>query len=65
MRRKLRETDRLVEALSDVIRGEVIGQWLVRPNEAFGGLTPLEVIERGEIDRVWRMVYELGSGMPG
>ncbi|HUG89588.1 MAG TPA: antitoxin Xre/MbcA/ParS toxin-binding domain-containing protein [Planctomycetaceae bacterium] len=60
MRRRLREIDRLVEALSGVIGGEVIGAWLVRPNEAFGGLKPLEVIKRGEIDRVWRMVYELG-----
>jgi len=26
--------------------------------------TPLQVIERGETDRIWRMVYELESGEP-
>ena len=25
---------------------------------------PLQVIERGETDRIWRMVYELDSGEP-
>jgi hypothetical protein len=38
---------------------------VARLNHAFGGLKPLEVIERGEIDRLWNMVYELRSGMPG
>jgi len=28
------------------------------------GSTPLQVIERGETDRIWRMVYELESGEP-
>ena len=35
------------------------------PNPAFDGSTPLQVVERGETDRVWRMVYELESGEPG
>ena len=25
----------------------------------------LEVVERGEMDRIWRMLYELESGQPG
>jgi hypothetical protein len=33
-------------------------------NPAFDGSTPLQVIERGETDRIWRMVYELESGEP-
>ena len=40
-----------------------LGDWLKAPNPGFGGLKPLEVIERGQIDRVWRMVYRLESGM--
>jgi hypothetical protein len=28
-------------------------------------LKPIEVIERGEIDRLWEMVYRLRSGIPG
>jgi hypothetical protein len=35
------------------------------PNEAFSGLKPIELIERGEIDRLWDTVYRLRSGMPG
>lgn len=39
--------------------------WLKSPNQAFGGSQPLQVIERGEIDRLWRMVYFLESGAAG
>jgi hypothetical protein len=35
-----------------------------KPNPAFGRLTPLQVIELGEIDRLWSMVHDLGSGQP-
>jgi hypothetical protein len=37
--------------------------WLATPNEAFDGLKPLEVIERGEIDRLWNMIFHLESGV--
>jgi hypothetical protein len=40
------------------------GHWLDTPNDGFGGLKPLEVIERGEIDRLWNMIYYLESGVP-
>ena len=32
---------------------------------AFDGLKPLEVIERGEIDRLWNMIFYLESGVAG
>jgi hypothetical protein len=35
------------------------------PNPAFDGSTPLQVIERGESDRLWKMIYALESGDPG
>ena len=31
---------------------------------AKGGLKPIEVIERGEVDRIWQMIYYLRSGVP-
>jgi len=34
------------------------------PTDAFDGLKPLEVIERGEVDRLWRMIYLLEAGLP-
>ncbi len=33
--------------------------------DAFDGLKPLEVIEGGEIDRLWEMMYRLKSGESG
>jgi hypothetical protein len=35
-----------------------------RYRHAVDGSTPLQVIERGETDRIWRMIYELQSGAP-
>ncbi len=43
---------------------EQLATWLKTPNKAFGGSQPLQVIERGEIDRVWRMIHFLESGSP-
>jgi len=63
--RRLTELNRLFAALSELINKEAIGPWLKQPNSAFDGSTPLQVIERGESDRIWRMVSELESGEPG
>jgi hypothetical protein len=46
------------------MKPKFILQWLHNPNEAFDGLKPLEVIARGQIDRIWRMIFYLESGMP-
>jgi len=62
--RRLVELQRLIKALSEVMTLESIGAWLQIPNEAFDALKPLEVIDRGEIDRLWSMIYELRSGVP-
>ena len=56
---------RLQQALGRVMRAEFVGQWLQAPNTAFAGLKPIEVLERGEIDRIWRMIYILEAGQPG
>ena len=63
--RNYNEVYRLVEALSEVVDRESLGLWFRTPNESFDGLKPLEVIERGEIDRLWSMVFKLQTGMPG
>lgn len=61
--RRLTELERLTNALGEVIRDSVIGEWLKTPNPAFGGLKPLEVIDRGQSDRLWEMIYFLRSGV--
>jgi uncharacterized protein (DUF433 family) len=50
--------------LTEVMKKESLGKWLQTPNEAFDGLKPLEVIEHGESDRIWAMIYFLRSGVP-
>lgn len=57
------ELDRIVQALGEVINDEALGSWMDRPNQAFDELKPIEVIERGEVDRIWRMIFFLRSGV--
>jgi DNA-binding transcriptional regulator YiaG len=63
-KQRLTEIQRLQQALGRIMKASYVGPWLQASNEAFGGLKPLEVIERGQIDRLWRMIYEVESGMP-
>ena len=46
------------------MKPETLGEWIKTPNDAFEGSTPLQVIERGEADRLWRMIYHLETGEP-
>jgi transcriptional regulator with XRE-family HTH domain len=61
--RKLREIERLRDRLAELVGAEAIPIWLDTPNQAFDGLKPLEVVERGEIDRLWQMIFYLESGV--
>ncbi len=63
--RRIRETERFQAKLAEVVRPEDIPEWLYTPQEAFDGLKPLEVIERGAIDRLWNRIYYLESGVAG
>lgn len=62
--RRLTELNRLLHALAEIVKEDVVAEWLETPSEALDGLKPLELIERGEIDRIWQMVYALRSGEP-
>ncbi len=59
---RLTEISRLVDSLEKLVEPSAVASWLQTPNEAFSGLKPLEVIERGETDRLWRMMILLESG---
>lgn len=61
---KVEETARLFNSLSEIVKKESIPEWLVKPNSAFNVLTPLELIERGEISRLYEMIEDLSSGNP-
>ena len=45
------------------MRPDYVTRWLGSPNPAFDGSTPIQVIERGEIDRVWAAISHIDSGM--
>jgi DNA-binding XRE family transcriptional regulator len=62
--RRLVELERLTNALAEVVQKLSLGAWLTTPNPTFDGLKPLEVIERGESDRLWSMIHFLRSGVP-
>ncbi|MGH7136401.1 MAG: hypothetical protein ACREHD_11725 [Pirellulales bacterium] len=61
--RQLQALRRVLDALCEVIHRDAIGPWLEQPNDAFEGLKPIEVIERGEVDRIWQMIFYLRSGV--
>jgi DNA-binding transcriptional regulator YiaG len=63
--KRLTELTRLFDALSAMVDAKAIGDWLKQPNPAFDGSTPLQVIERGETDQIWRMIWELQTGNTG
>jgi transcriptional regulator with XRE-family HTH domain len=63
--RKIVEIGRLFTRLRQSFASpEQLAAWLKTPNKAFAGSQPIQVIERGEIDRIWRMIYFLESGSP-
>jgi transcriptional regulator with XRE-family HTH domain len=62
-RQKVVETDRLRAALAEIIPGAKVGDWLRTPNPAFEGQSPIQVIERGEADRIWRMITQIDSAV--
>ena len=62
--RRLVEVGRFHARLARLVKldPDFMAEWLRTPNTTFGGLKPLEVIERGEMDRLWTMIYDMESG---
>lgn len=42
-----------------------VGHCLKQPNSTCDALTPMQVVERGEMDLIWRVLYDLESGQSG
>jgi transcriptional regulator with XRE-family HTH domain len=57
--RKMRESNRLLSTLAQIIPEAELGAWMREPNPAFEGQTPIQVIERGESDRLWQMIFQI------
>lgn len=62
-RKKFVETERLRRALAQVVAADKLADWMRSPNAAFEGQTPIQVIERGESDRIWRMIFQIDANV--
>lgn len=62
-RLKFAESERLCAALSEILPPKKLGDWMRTSNPAFEGQTPIQVIERGEADRLWRMIFQIDAGV--
>lgn len=56
------EAVRLVKALSDLIPMDDLAAWLQTPNPGFDGHSPWQLIETGERDLIWEMIYQSWHG---
>lgn len=62
-RQKVVETERLRAALAELVPADELGDWMRASNPAFEGQTPIQVIERGEADRIWRMIFQIDASV--
>ncbi len=58
------ELKHLQLTLAELVHADAVGEWMDQPNIEFDGLKPIELIERGESDRLWALIYDLRSGSP-
>jgi DNA-binding XRE family transcriptional regulator len=61
--RRVTELDRLQRELAKVVRSKAISRWLIEPNDAFDGDAPADLIAKGKVDLLWRMIFQLRSGV--
>ncbi len=62
--RNVIEAIQLLQILADIVQRDFIATWLDQPIKPLDGLTPLEAIKRGNVARIWEILYRVGSGMP-
>jgi hypothetical protein len=53
----------LICALEEIIEPSYVTPWLMKKNKAFGGEAPIDLIHRGELDKLWNMVWEVRGGV--
>jgi DNA-binding transcriptional regulator YiaG len=63
--RKLAETRKLLRALSEIIQPGELANWLRTANPAFKGKSPIQLLEEGNADRLWRMIAEIDGAVAG
>jgi DNA-binding XRE family transcriptional regulator len=63
VQRRITEIARLYAELATVVKPAAIGKWLIKPNDAFDGHSAVDLIAGGKIDRLWKMIFVLRSGV--
>lgn len=61
--RRLTSISRLCNALANIMPQQSVGNWLRAANSAFEGQTPMQLIERGESDRIWEMIHQINANV--
>jgi uncharacterized protein (DUF2384 family) len=62
-KRPVNETVRLIRAIQELVGNDrALKEWLETPNPGFDQKTPLELIDHGESDVLWEMVYQVRQG---
>jgi hypothetical protein len=51
-----------IHKLKTIMEEEKIMTWLCTPNNAFDNKTPMKMIMAGDVEKLNRMVYEIGEG---
>jgi len=49
--------------LAEIMPPAKLGEWLRTPNPAFECQSPIQVIERGESDRLWQMIFQIDTNV--
>lgn len=62
--RAIKELRSVIAACERVMKPEYVGSWLVTANPSLSGFKPIELIERGETERVLRALFFVEAGIP-
>jgi DNA-binding XRE family transcriptional regulator len=63
VQRRVTEIGRFYAELATVVKPAAIGKWLLKPTGAFDGYSAVDLIAGGKIDRIWKMIFMLRSGV--
>lgn len=58
------EVKALIGRLSALSEPSEFQGWLTQPNPAFGGSSPIQLIQNGQMYRLWELVFRIESGNP-
>lgn len=55
----------LKQRLANVVEEEFIDEWMNKSNSAFNNRKPIDLVNEGDFDPLFRMLHRLESGEPG